>query len=54
MAITAKDIREFAAYLKNCTDAQVQGVYDKESAAGRDEYAELAVMEALLRGITLI
>ena len=49
----AKDMREFIAYLKTCTDRQVQGVYDKELAAGRDDYAELAVLEAERRGIEL-
>jgi len=51
--MNAKDMREFRDYLKNCTDAQVQGVYDKERAAGRDDYAELAVAEAERRGIDL-
>ncbi len=51
--MTARDMQEFRGYLKNCTDAQVQGVYDKEKAAGRDDYAELAVAEAERRGIEL-
>ena len=50
----AKDMREFRAYLRNCSDAQVQGVYDKEASAGRFDYAELAVAEAERRGIELI
>lgn len=45
------DMREFRAYLKQMTDAQVRGVYDKEHAAGRDDYAELAIAEAEIRGI---
>jgi hypothetical protein len=53
MTITAKDIREFNAYLQQCTDRQVQGVYDKEKAAGRDEYVALAEAEAQRRGIIL-
>jgi hypothetical protein len=53
MSITAKDIREFNLYLKNCTDNQVRGVYEKERDAGRDEYAELAKAEAEKRGISL-
>jgi hypothetical protein len=47
------DMRDFRGYLKQCTDAQVQGVYDKEHAAGREDYAELAVAEAERRGIEL-
>lgn len=52
-AVTSKDIREFRGYLRNATDRQVQGIYEKEKSAGRDEYAELAVAEAERRGITL-
>lgn len=46
-----KDRREFRAYLAACTDAQVQGVYEKEHAAGREDYAALACEEAARRGI---
>lgn len=49
--ITASDIREFIAYLRNCTDKQVRGVYDKEKQAGRDEYVALAEAEADRRGL---
>lgn len=51
--MTAKDITEFNAYLAACTDAQVVGVYQKEKAAGRDDYAALAANEATRRGILL-
>lgn len=51
---SAQDRREFRGYLKSCSDRQVQGVYDKERAAGRDEYAELAIAEAERRGIALV
>jgi hypothetical protein len=51
--MNAEDMREFRGYLKNCTDRQVQGVYDREKAAGRDDYAELAIAEAERRGIEL-
>lgn len=51
MTITADDIREFCGYLRGCTDAQVRGVYEKEKAAGRDEYVALAEMEAERRGL---
>ena len=51
--MTSRDRREFQLYLRNCTDRQVQGVYDKEKEAGRSEYAELAQEEAANRGIAL-
>lgn len=50
---SAKDIREFRGFLHQATDRQVQGIYDKEKRAGRDDYAELAVTEAESRGIEL-
>ena len=50
---SAKDIREFRGFLRQATDRQVQGIYDKEKRAGRDDYAELAVAEAERRGIEL-
>jgi len=57
---TDQQLNDFRGYLVNCTDAQVQGCYDKEKAAyaeqndpGRLEYAQLAVIEADRRGITL-
>src|ERR1700722_11388106 len=50
--LTAKYIREFSAYLRNCTNEQVQGVYTKEKAAGRDAYVELILLEADRRQIT--
>lgn len=51
--LSADDIRDFNGYLANCTDQQVRGVYEKETAAGRDAYAELARTEATKRGIAL-
>ena len=54
MAKMTKDERdEFRSYLRNCSDNQVQGVYDKEKAAGRKEEMRLAVEEAERRGIYL-
>jgi len=50
---SAKDLREFRGFLRNATDRQVQGIYDKEKRAGRDDYAKLAVEEAERRGIEL-
>ncbi len=52
-APTKAEREDFAGYLRNCTDAQVQGVYDKEKAANRRVYAELAVQEAAARKIEL-
>lgn len=49
-----KNEREnFRGYLRNCTDAQVRGVYEKEKAAGREEEMELAQAEADRRGISI-
>jgi hypothetical protein len=47
------DLEDFAAYLRQCTDAQIQGVYDTERAAGREPEYFLARAEARLRGIEL-
>lgn len=46
-----QDKIEFNAYLAACTDRQVYGVYDKEKAAGREDYAELAMAELKKRGL---
>lgn len=51
--LTLQDVREFAVYLHNASDRQVQGIFDREKGAGRDEYAALAMEEAQLRGIEL-
>lgn len=51
--MTAQDRKEFKSYLRSCTDKQVQGVYDKERAAGRSTYAEMAQDEAERREIQL-
>lgn len=51
--MTSKDKANFQAYLEACTDRQVQGVYEKERAAGRRGYANLAKVEAARRGIPL-
>ena len=40
--MTKQDREEFIAYLRACTDAQVQGVLEKERAAGRMYYVRLA------------
>lgn len=47
--IDANDIREFNLYLRQCTTAQVQGVIEKETAAGRHEYVALAECELEVR-----
>lgn len=49
--MTNRDKMEFRLYLRDCTDAQVQGVYEKEKRANRDDYAELAKDEGYLRNI---
>ena len=51
--MNAREIRDFCLYLQQCTDRQVEGVYEKERDAGRDKYAELARAEADRRGIYL-
>lgn len=51
--MTQKDRNEFELYLRNCTDRQVNGVYEKEKNAGRDDYADLARHEAARRGLWL-
>lgn len=43
----------FTGYLKNCTDSQIQGVYNKEKKAGRRSEIRLTKAEAERRGITL-
>ena len=48
-----QDIREFRGFLRQASDRQVQGIFDKEKAAGREEYADLAREEARARGIYL-
>ena len=49
--LSDRDYTEFRGYLRNCTDAQVRGVYEKEREAGRTEYRRLAEQEANARGI---
>lgn len=51
--MTRSDKIQFRLYLRQCTDAQVRGVYEKERAAGRRTETELAKDEAALRGIEL-
>ena len=51
--MTPRDRTEFIAYLRACTDAQVRGVFEKERAASRHTYANLARDEALRRGVDL-
>ena len=47
----AKDCREFQMYLAACTDRQVVGVYEKELAARRYDYARMAKAEMRLRNV---
>lgn len=46
-----RDRSEFQSYLRDCTDRQVIGVYEKEKAAGRKDYAALAEIEAVRRNL---
>jgi len=52
--LSADDIRQFADYLRQCTDRQVRGVYEKERKAGRDAYATLAEIEGERRGLLFL
>lgn len=49
----ARDIRNFNRYLFTLTEDQIQGVYEKESIAGRDEYVALVEAEADSRHVYL-
>ena len=49
--MTERDKEEFNLYLANCTDRQVFGVYEKENGANRQDYAELAYLELIKRGL---
>lgn len=51
IGMTEKDRVEFKAYLRACTDRQVYGVLEKEKAARRKDYAELAQNELERRGL---
>lgn len=51
--ISQRERDDFAQYLRQCSDAQVQGVFEKERAARRQVYTNLARLEATRRGITL-
>lgn len=47
------DYEDFRQYLKNCTDRQVYGVWERERQADRNDYASLAVAELERRGLDL-
>ena len=49
--MSPQDRHEFAQYLAQCTDRQVLGCYEKESAAGRREYVRLCRTEMIRRGL---
>lgn len=51
--MTKSEEQDFRGYLRNCTDRQVRGVYEKERDAGRTDYQRLAEIEAARRGIEL-
>lgn len=45
------DLSEFRQLLKNASDEQVFGIWQKEYEAGRHAQAELAISEAERRGL---
>lgn len=47
----ARDRKDFEGYLKQCTDNQVFGVYEKEKLANRKDYLELAISELKNRSL---
>lgn len=49
---TESDKDDFRGYLRNCSDAQVKGVWEKETQANRRTYAALAIAEAERRNIS--
>ena len=49
--LTKADKEDFQLYLRNCTDAQVWGVYEKERAARRVGYMRLAEEELKRRNL---
>lgn len=52
-SVSARDIWEFAAFVRGVSDRQLHGVYEKEKRAGRDEYVEVTRDEAVRRGVDL-
>jgi hypothetical protein len=50
--MTNQDRHEFEGYLRQCTDRQVYGVLEKERAAGRRAYANLARAELARRNLS--
>lgn len=51
--MTRKERSDFLSYLHNCTDAQVQGVWEKEHRGGRRTEQRLAEAEAKRRGFSI-
>ena len=49
-----REVREFRAYLVECTDGQVKNAYERELAAGRSECADLALEEGRKRGLAFV
>lgn len=49
--ISQDDREDFRGYCRNCTDSQVLAVFDKEKAANRRVYAQIAREEAIKRGL---
>lgn len=47
--MTQQEAQEFRSYLKQCTDIQVIGVWEKERKAERHDFAALAEAEMEIR-----
>lgn len=46
---TEAERANFRLYLRNCTDRQVRGVWEKEKRANRQVYTQMAIYEAARR-----
>lgn len=44
---------DFKAFCRNASDQQLRAIYDKETAAGRIIYADIAQAEAARRGVDI-
>lgn len=49
--MTNQDREEFKGYCQGCTDSQLRNVYNKEKAARRRGYADIARAELERRGL---
>lgn len=51
--LSEQQAREYRQYLRGCTDAQVQGCYDKEKYHGHSQEVALVEADAARRGLDL-